>query len=98
MNPIRSITMNEDIDGADFYGEDSQTRVLTALSANRAFLAVVFQRRDQFFRIQIYARGKELNYGGPMWATIGDPSITDTLSNAEAIAQARLAEASNEEL
>lgn len=91
------MSVTEDIDGADFYGEDSQGRLLTVLSDDRAFLAVVTRRDDHFFRVHIYTRGRELNYGGVHWVTVGEPSITDTINNAEAIARARLADAPSDE-
>lgn len=86
-----AMIITENIDGAEYYREESQPRVLTLMSADRELLAVVSQGEDHLFRIHVYRRGREPGYGGLFWTSVGDPSLTDTLSHAEGIAQARLA-------
>ena len=83
---------SSEIDGAELFESPISThkRRLTLQSTDRKRLAVVSEGPDGLFRVQICVRVTDPHYGGPTWSGVSDPSLTDSLAAAEALARARL--------
>ena len=80
------------IDGAVFFesASDPYVRRQTIHRSGGRFLATISQGADGLFRVHLFARSTDHQYAGEYWGSIGDPSLTDSMDAAEAIARGRL--------
>ena len=59
-------------------------------SLGSRFLATISEGSDGLFRVHLFARNTDPQFAGEFWGDVGDPSLTDSLEAAEALARARL--------
>ena len=72
------------------------TRVRTILSRDRKHLAVVSVAQDSSHRVEIFRRATDPQSIGSHWAGIDCLSITDTLEDAERLAEEKLRDVTRE--
>jgi hypothetical protein len=81
-----------EIDGADFF-ESSNLRYVrrtTIHTPGSRFLATISEGSDNLFRVDVFTRSRDHQYPAEFWGSLGDPSLTDSLEAAQALARARL--------
>jgi hypothetical protein len=80
------------LDGAIFFASahDPYVRRETIHTSGSRFLATISEGTDGMYRVHVFARSTDPQYAGEFWGSVGDPSLTDSLEAARALAQARL--------
>ena len=79
-----------EIDGADLLYVPEETRVSTHLSGDRSRLAVIGQRSDGLFRVRLYSKTPDPGIASTFWGEVSSPSIVDSRTAAEQLAEQHL--------